>query len=229
MTEAEWASCTNPKAMLTFLAEQRKASERQYRLFACACFRRVWHALTDPHARQAVEVAERYADGLADEAERETILTDVANRRKFGAQAARWAVVAVARTAAVLAVDVAGQTAACLPDQEYDPDRWAAETPKQCDLLRDIWGPLPFRPVAVAASYRTAEVLDLAQTIYNERGFDRMLELGQALHRAGCNDREMLQHCVWSEEHTRGCWLIDLLLAKEVGQSKESPHRIPPR
>jgi hypothetical protein len=214
MTEAEWATCNNPKAMLTFLADQRKASERQYRLFCCACFRRVWHVMTDPLARKAVEVAERYADGMADDAEREEALAEAAQARWFGTGAARWAVVAFARTAAMMAVDVTGQTAACPPGKEYDPDLWAAETPKQGDLLRDIFGPLPFRPVAIAPPWRTAEVCGLAQAIYDERSFDQMLALGQALYRVGCSDRDMLNHCLGSEEHARGCWVIDLLLEK---------------
>jgi hypothetical protein len=44
-------------------------SERKLRLFACGCCRHVWEWL-DSAAHDAVEVAERYADGLATEVER---------------------------------------------------------------------------------------------------------------------------------------------------------------
>ncbi len=60
MTKAEWLTCDDPALMLIFLRGQ--ASERKLRLFAVACCRRVWPALRDPRSRQAVQVAECYAD-----------------------------------------------------------------------------------------------------------------------------------------------------------------------
>jgi hypothetical protein len=212
MTEAEWTTCNHPKAMLTFLADSQKASERKLRLFCCACFRRVWHLLSNERARHALEVAERFADGSATDDEREEALAEVPSTRLFGAEAVRWALVAVARTGATMAVDAAGQTAACPPGQEYDPSRWEAEWHGQCDLLRDLFGPLPFRQVLVAPSWRTPHVLEVARDIYDQRTFHRMTDLGQALHQAGCNDRGILRHCVWQKDHTRGCWVLDLLL-----------------
>ena len=69
MTEQEWLACTNPDQMLDFLRE--KASVRKLRLFGCACCRRIWPLLTDDRSRQGVEIAERFADGLITELDRE--------------------------------------------------------------------------------------------------------------------------------------------------------------
>jgi hypothetical protein len=63
MTEAEWLACTEPAIMLGSLEGQ--ASDRKLRLLAVACCRRTWHLLPDARVRGAIEVAERFADGLA--------------------------------------------------------------------------------------------------------------------------------------------------------------------
>jgi hypothetical protein len=86
---------------------------------------------------------------------------------------------------------------------------------QQPGLLHDIFGPLPFRPVTLDSSWLTSTVTSLAQAIYDERAFDRMPILGDALEDAGCDNASMLEHCRSGGEHVRGCWVVDLVLGKE--------------
>ena len=66
MTESKWLMCQQPRTLVDYLRSTRPLrSERKLRLFACACCRRFWHDLVDERSRRAVEVGERFAEGLA--------------------------------------------------------------------------------------------------------------------------------------------------------------------
>ena len=54
----------------------------------------------------------------------------------------------------------------------------------------------------------------MAQVIYDDRAFDRLPLLADAMEDAGCADQEILDHCRSNGEHVRGCWVVDLLLGK---------------
>src|ERR1022692_1149689 len=92
MTEQEWLPCTDPQGMLRFLhpgpserklqpgmsSQERKwrlreASERKLRLFGVACCRRMEHAMREEQNTNAVDVAERLADGLVTKAQRRAV------------------------------------------------------------------------------------------------------------------------------------------------------------
>jgi hypothetical protein len=85
------------------------------------------------------------------------------------------------------------------------------EKKAQTHLLWCIFGPLPFRPVAIYSAWRTAPVMTLVQKTYDERAFDRLPILADALEEAGCTNADLLTHCGQVEEHVRGCWVADLL------------------
>jgi hypothetical protein len=63
MNDARWDACTEPEELLWYLDDL--ASDRLLRLSACACCRLIWPIIPTLDARQAVEVSERFADGLA--------------------------------------------------------------------------------------------------------------------------------------------------------------------
>lgn len=210
MTEEEWTTCSDPKAMLTFAADCVPLTGRQLRLLACGFCRRFLDGLP----LQVVEIAERHADGLASRDEREAALQSALAIRSLSGIAAKWTVVESARTGAIMVADVVGQLSATT-GAGYEPSLWEAESQVQCDLVRDLVGPLAFRPISIRSEWKTPRILEIAQGIYDERAFGRMLELGQELHRAGCDERDVLRHCVWDGEHLRGCWVIDLLLGEK--------------
>jgi hypothetical protein len=95
MNETEWLACADPTPMLNFL--RGRASGRKLRLFGCACLRKIWYLVTDGRSRTAVEVTERYADGLAGKIEMEMSQTEaraaipvVGTRRQFTAGTRPW-------------------------------------------------------------------------------------------------------------------------------------------
>jgi hypothetical protein len=97
-----------------------------------------------------------------------------------------------------------------------------SEEQAQMALLRDIFMS-PFRPVALDSAWQTPTILALAHAAYENRLLPagtlepaRLAVLADALEEAGCDDADILNHCRQSGEHVRGCWVLDLLLGKEV-------------
>jgi hypothetical protein len=204
MTEQEWLECTDPKPMLEFL--RGKASDRKLRLFAVGCCRHIWRLLPDEHCRKALEVAERFADGM----ETEQDLRDAADTafgsadaastsgggRYFAARCTFYAANLLAYDAAVGAarnlhtatVDAAGEEIADRVNASDAVNRYRK------GLVEHIFGN-PFRPVTVSPEWLTGNVVSLARSVYDDRAFDRMPELADALHAAGCDNDEILGHC----------------------------------
>jgi hypothetical protein len=81
-------------------------------------------------------------------------------------------------------------------------------------LLRDIFGN-PFHRTVLDPACRTPAAVALARAIYDERLFEDLPVLGDVLEEAGCTDPPVLSHCRGPGPHVRGCWVVDLVLAKE--------------
>jgi hypothetical protein len=214
MTEAEWLAATDPRQMLAFLRD--KASDRQLRLFACAYCRAVRCTLRLLPGT-AVAVAERYADGLADD-------EDLVSERRgapFPNEYAEWVVGNSAYEGAWQGVD---WLASVCDLMKCDPDA-VRHFPIPVDdmvgrsvlFLRDIFGPRPFRRVNIAPEVRAwndGAVGRIAEGVYKARTFDLLPKLADALEDAGCTDAELLGHLRGPRPHVRGCWALDLVLSK---------------
>jgi hypothetical protein len=202
MTEAERLQSGDPRAMLVTIRD--RVSDRKLRLAACACCRAVWPALRKS-SRKAVEVAEQLADGPISEQ-----IRDAAARAAIEAACtAGWG--------AEGAADMAYK--AVLNDGWYAADwtvGYGPDQAREAALLREVFGPLPFRVVSVPPSvsaWNDRHIVRLAQAVYDERRWGDMPVLGDALLDAGCDNDDMLAHCrQQGGVHVRGCWVIDLLL-----------------
>jgi hypothetical protein len=247
MTEAEWLASDDPARMLTFIGDwlgnkRRKAGRRKLRLFGCACARQLWPQMTDPRSRHAVEVAERLADGQASAHEVEhasadagAAETEITFRRLVGGRECQETVpggewledderMAALGACRVLSSHV-GQFAYAgrvVTYGEASPEYpvFRIRCSWQAAALRCVFGN-PFRPVVVEPAWRTREALALAASIYEERAYDCLPILADALEEAGCTDADVLGHCRQPGEHVRGCWVVDLIR----GNSRASPEK----
>jgi hypothetical protein len=230
--------------MLAYL--RGRASDRKFRLFAVACCRRAWDLLREAGGRGAVEVAERYADGLASDAElgaaeefagtgvkaamdayeiNSDDTADLAVVRAhhaalyaaYNAPPARTTLAATsgeyllrggAYAAAVLA---AGNSVGAVRLGRQVPDQES-----QSRLLRCIFGD-PFKPISIAPAVLASQggtVVRLATAIYEDRRWEDMPLLGDALEEAGVTDQAVLDHCRVSGPHARGCFVVDAILER---------------
>jgi hypothetical protein len=197
------------------LAEVRgKVSDRKHRLFACGSSRHFWHLFTE-QSKHAIEVSEKVADGRATLEE----LAVVHNGAAHG-QTEREAWLAFQAslpkgTLAAFSVTQPGFCKAARTNYQFS-ETWPVWKKFMCDLLRDVVGN-PFRKATANPlwlAWNDGTVVKLADGIYEDRAFDRLPILADALEEAGCNDADILGHCRSGGEHVRGCWVVDLILGK---------------
>ncbi len=224
MTEEEWLRCEDPSSMFTTVKGRK--NDRKLRLFAVACCRRIIPLRDDEDSQKALAVAELFADGLALKPQRRNAQHAVVDSHgqsvvvhtlsKVAFDAAFRSSVSAANRVAQVAVRHLGEpedTLAIYKQAAIRRAERAKELAAQTALLRDIFGN-PFRPVALDPAWLTSDVLALARGIYDDRAFDRMPILADALQDAGCANEDVLNHCRSDGPHVRGCWVVDLVLGK---------------
>src|SRR5579875_950929 len=182
MTEQEWLECTDPQKMQEFMWGE--VSDRKRRLFAVACCRRLWHLLIDKRSREAVEVAERYADNRATDEELEAASyaadsvweADMERASTEGKWDRRSRLPYYGASAAAYTVAIplgwwGAAPAFVAPDEiarEVSANR-ETESLAQCALLRDILGN-PFRrsptPSPAVLVWNDGTARHIAEVIY---------------------------------------------------------------
>lgn len=243
MTEGEWWASDQLGPMLRYLdyryVARKPEGRRRLRLFACACCRTAWDQLVDERSRRAVEVAERFALGKARRAELSAAgeeasaavaghtTSDAPTRNQLrlqwlavtaaaGVTQTRYALAAteaVARQVIELRATLRGNISAVGRPSD---DLLREEERDIAAIAREVFGN-PFHPTRCEPGWVTSGggvVSKLARAVWDERTFDRLPILADALEDAGCTDPRILEHCRAGGTHVRGCWVIDLILGK---------------
>jgi hypothetical protein len=215
MIEEEWTACSDPHRMLGFLGEvmgRSKAGRRKVRLLLAACCRRVWHCFADSRGQKLIEASEFYADGSLSYRDFRQAWNGVFEAHGRGAEGAHMAC-------------MASHYQIWPAARDGWPRRLAGESvlnpPEKAHLTRDIFGPLLFRRLMIESCVLTRELRALAETAYTERALpsghldaDHLAILSDALEDASCTERAVLDHLRSPGPHVRGCWVVDLILAK---------------
>ena len=214
MTEEEWLAGTSVYSLL--FAASQFSSERKTRLFVSGFAR--WHLRENNHPDffRGIEILEHAADGAASLASIESAFQSFGsgNVRDYEARGFGGEMMYLAQLLQFSLPRPRRPSRYVGMIGDYEPEGILGLPQSGLAILRDIFGN-PFRPTTLNPSWLTSTVVSLAQGIYDERAFDRMPILADALQDAGCDSEEILNHCRQLGEHIRGCWLIDLLTGRK--------------
>jgi hypothetical protein len=212
MIEEDWLSCREPVQLLEYIDA---TDSRKLRALAVACCRRIIPWVDDLRMVVALDAAERFVDG--------EVTADLLKHHHNAASDAysdaeheqAWPAVWCASRPEV-GWNVCSHAVQVRPFSDWDSEQAA-----QSALVRDIFVN-PFRPIALDRAWLTATVTLLAQVAYDERLLPsghldptRLAVLADALEEAGCTEKGIVDHFHSSGPHVRGCWPLDLILAKE--------------
>jgi hypothetical protein len=218
MTESEWLNATEPGEMIRWY--KGGMSQRKFRLFIVACCRSLWDELTPKAARGAIDILEDHADGNASVQKLQdarTIVEEEAARLweiLYGTSGGGW------RNSLYTQAQALGCATQAAFYDRIAPQHWAGcrdlRPQYQCQLLRDIFG-IPHRLMWIDPAWiaqANALVPGVARAAYDERRFEDLPILADALEESGCTDQDVLSHLRGNGPHTRGCWALDFLLNK---------------
>jgi hypothetical protein len=259
--EQEWWSLDDPCTMLSWRLLRFNLSARRLRLFMCE-WCRVCELDDTEVSRNALEVSERYADGLASVGEllstrmalyriiqahpliidpvRERLdsVYAVVGRQEVTQQHATYMLDRLSRasTKRQMAHRLRDMVNIRRPQPTARPSKQAPGwvTTAASAVLRLISGhpgqsnPAEPKPkteqntvleplhTVIENDWLTTTTVAIARCAYDERAFDRLPILADALQDAGCNAIDLLDHLRDpNATHVRGCWALDLVLGRE--------------
>jgi hypothetical protein len=219
MREQSWLTADENDLLKMAAFAAREVSARKLRLFAVGSCRLIWNLIPQEQCKEAVAVAEAFADGETTKkaltAARVAVRKVVRDEETYWKQRAAHACLGTVQENLLNVVHGtpihARGAAIC-----RGTDEWRQVSMEIfLVLLRDVVGPLPFRKTAMKPTWLTSDVTALARTMYETREFSAMPILADALQDAGCDSNAILDHCRGPGPHVRGCWVVDLILGKE--------------
>lgn len=236
MTEQEWLRCDDPNRLYEFLRDATTPfktrwqgwvevprfnnGKRKWGLVLCAWSRLLLHLLSIEEAHRLVDTAERFVEG---EAERDvqafqTLGDALGAAEKSGEHSDYHLEQAGISRLLVGMIDAIRHIQTAKHEGCRNLLQATAELSnlraRQAVLFRDVMGN-PFQAPSFDPNWRSwagGTVERIAQAIYDEKRFDNIPVLADALEEAGCDDAAILSHCREGGKHTLGCWVLDLVL-----------------
>lgn len=195
-----------------------KFSTRRFLLVNCGICRSMARLFLDKQARRALAVLEESADKPLSLAEQREALnwahsSLVLSARKPGVEAAYFMRCAVHNLLIPEPGRSRNESGNFIRALEESGDQQSELWARVAAVIQDVAGNSS-RPIVADSAWLTSDVVALASAIYQDRAFDRLPILADALEEAGCTNADILLHCRQPGEHVRGCWTIDLLLGK---------------
>jgi hypothetical protein len=239
VTELEWQTSSDPRAM--FRAVEDRITLRECRFITLACGRR--HCAiqdrardSDPHAAETWLAAKPTVDAWCDRVLRsvEAALDGLEPVERAKQVFDEFREQHTLREAPVpiglcwdLSATLAGNIRYWLVERFPELPQTAREQSRmdqatlwklqdestfQADVLRDVLGDSPSLASSPALAFAN-EIVALAGRLRDERRYD-LSALVPALRQHGCDDAGLMRHCESNQPHVRGCWVLERILGR---------------
>lgn len=219
MTEAQWAKTTSVARLLAGV----RATDRKWRLLACAFARELWPHLYARGLGGIVEAAEEFADGGA----RSALTASRMRLWRFwgeispkigrpGETASSLCLLFMASSHLVgyrMSKTAVVKMASVVNQHLRDIDRLEGWSAVAAGLTRCVIGN-PFRAAPLRPEWVTPVARAIAEEVYRERRWEELPVVADALEDVGCDDAAVLGHLRGPGPHARGCHGLDWVLGK---------------